>query len=99
MSNTKLLVPSGTLVHDNCGDTLSPTQLGLFFELAWLLAIFFGIILPSWNVDDFSVKTPAASAVVVARPKASVAAAAATIWCRFRITMFPPVIEYFGVRN
>jgi hypothetical protein len=27
---TKLLAPSGTLLQENCGDTLSPTQFGLF---------------------------------------------------------------------
>jgi hypothetical protein len=63
MSITKLFVPSGTLLHENSGETLSPTQLGLFCVLAALLATFLGMILPSSKVDDFSVKTPAASAL------------------------------------
>jgi hypothetical protein len=41
------LAPSGTLLQDNCGETLSPTQFGLVGALALLLATFFGMILPS----------------------------------------------------
>jgi hypothetical protein len=36
----KLLVPSGTLVHDSCGEMFSPTQLGLVVRL---LATFRGM--------------------------------------------------------
>src|ERR1700691_4408128 len=77
MRKTKLLVPSGTLVHENCGETLSPTQFGLVAMLALLLATFSGIILPSAKVVDFSVKMPAASAAVAAKPSANAATAAA----------------------
>jgi hypothetical protein len=67
MSIIKLLVPSGTLLHENSGDTLSPTQFGLFCVLAALLATFFGMIFPSSKVDDFSVKTSAASVSCAAK--------------------------------
>ena len=39
-------------VQDNCGDTFSPTQFGLFGALAVLLATFFGIIVPSLKVVE-----------------------------------------------
>src|SRR6516165_3792153 len=71
MSITKLLVPSGTLLHENSGETLSPTQFGLLCVLAALLATFLGIILPSSKVDDFSVKTSAAGALFTAMPDAN----------------------------
>jgi hypothetical protein len=73
------LVPSGTLLHDNCGETFAPTQFGLFGMLAVLLATFFGMILPSANVVDLSVKSSAASAAAVAKPSASVIMLAARI--------------------
>src|SRR5207302_8671866 len=85
ISKTKLLVPSGMLLQDNCGDTLSPTQFGLFGALAALLATFFGIILPSAKVVDLRVKISAASAVAAAKPNAIIAAtiAVVTIQTRF----------------
>jgi hypothetical protein len=46
-------------------------------RFALLLATFFGIILPSWNVVDFSVNTSAALTVVAAGPNANVAQVAA----------------------
>src|SRR5437870_11972370 len=56
----KLFVPSGTPVHDNCGDTFWPTQFGLFDKL---LAIFRGIIWPSLRVVDVKVNGSAARTV------------------------------------
>src|SRR5438876_10715036 len=56
----KLFVPSGTPVHDNCGDTFWPTQFGLFDKL---LATFLGIIWPSLKVVDVKVNGSAARAV------------------------------------
>src|SRR5437764_10122974 len=57
MSSTKLLVPSGGLTHDSCGDTFSPTQFALFGALALLLASFTGNIWPSLKVVDEIVNT------------------------------------------
>jgi transposase len=65
--NNKALGPFGTLLHENSGDTLSPTQFGLFCVLAALLATFFDMIFPSSKVDDFSVKTSAASVASAAK--------------------------------
>src|SRR6266704_4612715 len=58
----KLFVPSGTPVHDNCGETFSPTQFGLFDKL---LATFRGIIWPSLIVVDLKVNGSAARPVGV----------------------------------
>jgi hypothetical protein len=57
------------LLHENSGDTFSPTQFGLCRVLAALLATFFGMIFPSSKVDDFSVKTSAASVSPAAKPE------------------------------
>src|SRR5947207_10789960 len=73
----KLFVPSGTPVHDNCGDTFSPTQLGLFDKL---LATFLGIICPSLKVVDVKVN---GSAARTATPNARTIAAAAIVFRRF----------------
>jgi hypothetical protein len=56
------------LLQDSCGYALSPTQFGLLGALAVLLAVFFGIILPSAKVVDLSVNSSAASAAVAAKP-------------------------------
>src|SRR5437899_1565526 len=73
MRMAKLFVPSGTPVHDNCGETFWPTQFGLFDKL---LATFRGIIWPSLKVVDVKVNGSAARpAVVNAR---TIAAAAVT---------------------
>ena len=71
-------MPSGTLLQCNSGETFPPTQFGLVAMMAWLLATFFGIILPSAKVFDCSVNSPAALAAVPAKPNASAAAPAAT---------------------
>jgi hypothetical protein len=55
------------LLQEHSGETLPPTQFGLFCVLAALLATFLGMILPSSKADDFSVKTSAASALSVAK--------------------------------
>jgi hypothetical protein len=83
----KLLLPSGTLLHENCGETLSPTQFGFVAILVLLLAVFFGMILPSAKVVDLSVKTSAASAAGATQPSANVAVATAKM--RFVIMTFP----------
>src|SRR5215472_5552784 len=77
MSSTKLLVPSGGFAHDNCGETLSPTQFGL---LGLLLASFFGIMAPSLKVVVDRVNTfgcalaaPAAHANASPMPPANTA--------------------------
>src|SRR5208282_4128291 len=57
MVSAKLLVPSGAPDHDSCGDTLSPTQFGFW---AFLLATFFGIIVPSLKVVEVSANGSAA---------------------------------------
>src|SRR5438874_9201836 len=72
----KLFVPSGTPVHDNCGDTFSPTQFGLFDKL---LATFLGIIWPSLKVVDVKVN---GSAARTATANARTIAAAAIIFRR-----------------
>src|SRR2546425_3977163 len=56
MRNAKLLVPAGGLTHDNCGETLSPTQFALFGAFALLLATFVGIIWPSLKVVELNSK-------------------------------------------
>jgi len=66
-------VPSGGLLQENCGDTLSPTQFGLFGWLALLLATFLGISLPSSKVVDVRLKMSAALAPVAATAKLSAA--------------------------
>jgi hypothetical protein len=71
----KLLVPSGTLFHDNCGDTLSPMQFGFEGRISLEPATFFGIILPSSNVLDFSAKISAAFALAPTKFNANVTAA------------------------
>src|SRR5262245_28750604 len=53
----KLFVPSGAPVHDNCGDTFSPTQFGF---CGFLLATFLGIIWPSLKVVDVNLNGSAA---------------------------------------
>src|SRR4051812_40110170 len=60
----KLFVPLGAFDHDNCGDTFSPTQFGLCGLLAWLLATFCGIMVPSLNIVEVKVKGSAAVATV-----------------------------------
>src|SRR5438034_9945120 len=74
----KLFVPSGTPVHDNCGDTFSPTQFGLFDKL---LATFLGIICPSLKVVDVKVNGPAAR---TATANTRTIAAAAIVFRRSR---------------
>src|ERR1700674_4843260 len=59
MVNAKLLVPSGVPVHDSCGETLSPTQFGF---CGFLLATFFGIMVPSLKVVEESAKAACAFA-------------------------------------
>src|SRR6516162_11379133 len=59
--NTKLLVPSGVPVQENCGETFSPTQFGLL-PVVLALAAFFGSMVPSLKVDELSVNTSAAEA-------------------------------------
>jgi hypothetical protein len=54
--NAKLLVPAGGLIHDNCGEIFSPTQLGFCGSFARLFAALTGIIWPSWKVVDDSWK-------------------------------------------
>jgi hypothetical protein len=49
----------------------------LLLPFSFVLATFFGIILPSANVVELKVKIPDASAAVLANPNAIVAAAAA----------------------
>src|SRR5438552_19121363 len=71
MRMAKLFVPSGTPVHDNCGDTFWPTQFGLFDKL---FATFLGIIWPSLKVVD--VKVNGSAARTVAAIARTVAAAA-----------------------
>src|SRR5215831_2408904 len=72
MSSTKLLVPSGGLTHDSCGDTFSPTQFALFGAFALLLAALTGSIWPSLNVVDEIWNTFAwANAAVLAHKDAS----------------------------
>ena len=66
------MVPSGTPVQDNCGETFSPTQFGFVGAFAALLAAFFGIMVPSLNVVDVSEKISAAFAAVPNRPSVSV---------------------------
>ena len=53
MISAKLVVPAGTLVHDSCGETLSPTQFGLAL---FAPATFFGIKAPSLMVVEEIVK-------------------------------------------
>src|SRR5438477_13183777 len=74
----QLFVPSGAPVHDNCGDTFSPTQLGLFDKL---LATFLGIICPSLKVVDVKVN---GSAARTATANARTIAAAAIVFRRSR---------------
>src|SRR5262249_31086917 len=78
MSIAKLFVPSGTPLHDNCGDTFWPTQLGLVDKL---LATFLGIIWPSLKVVDVKVN---GSAACTASADARTIAAAAIIFRRSR---------------
>jgi hypothetical protein len=77
--NTKLLVPSGGLLHENSGETLSPTQFGLFGWFALLLATLFGMILPSSKVVNFKLKILAELAAVAAKAQHSVANAGVSI--------------------
>src|SRR6516165_2984732 len=84
---TKVVVPSGTLLQENCGETLSPTQFGLLLPFALVLATFFGIILPSAKVVDLSVTTSAASAAAAVKPTAT--AAVATTKIDFLIMVIP----------
>src|SRR5215469_1496398 len=58
---TKLLVPSGVPVHENCGETFSPTQLALLPEVL-ALAAFLGSMVPSLKVDEVRLNTSAADA-------------------------------------
>src|SRR5580700_1980666 len=62
ISSPKLLVPSGVPVHDSCGDTFSPTQLGFGFAGLEALAAFFGSIWPSLKLDEVNANTSAAKA-------------------------------------
>src|SRR4029078_5157447 len=70
MTSAKLVVPAGALLHENAGETLSPTQFGLVLLLP---AICFGSKAPSLNDDELIVNTSAACAV----PASSKTAAAA----------------------
>src|SRR6185295_17665816 len=70
MRIAKLFVPSGTPVHDNCGETFSPTQLGFFGAFAVLLATFLGSMVPSLKVVEVSVNTSAALAACATIPSA-----------------------------
>src|ERR1043165_8984493 len=69
----KLLVPSGGLLQDSAGETLSPTQLGLDLLLP---AILVASRSPSLKLDDDSVNTPCALALWAPQraPKATVRA-------------------------
>ena len=49
INKMKLLVPSGTLLHDNCGEIFSPTQFGLLSRLARLSATCFPLIISRWQ--------------------------------------------------
>src|ERR1019366_2253704 len=89
MRIAKLFVPSGTPVHDNCGDTSSPTQLGLFGTFAVLLATFFGSMVPSLKVVEVSANTSAALATWPTRPNIQTAAPTSKR-LRFTIMMFSP---------
>src|SRR6516225_1963783 len=60
MVSAKLLMPAGAPVQDSSGDTLSPTQFGFW---AFLLATFFGIMVPSLKVVEVRVKAACAFAV------------------------------------
>src|ERR1700730_4298567 len=60
MTSARLLVPAGTPDQDSCGDTLSPTQFGF---CGFLLATFFGIMVPSLKVVEESAKADCAFAV------------------------------------
>src|SRR5215208_1842150 len=84
----KLFVPLGGFDHDNCGDMFSPTQFGFCGLLAWLLAIFCGIIVPSLNIVDVKVNGSAAVAAVHNEVRTSPPAARTT--ATFVIMMFPP---------
>src|ERR1700722_4448033 len=75
MVNAKLLVPSGVPFHDSSGETLSPTQFGF---CGFLLAIFFGIMVPSLKVEEESENASAAFAAVPAPHAASTRPPAAT---------------------
>jgi hypothetical protein len=91
------LVPSGTFDQDNCGDAFSPTQFGLLGAFAVELAIFFGIILPSWNVLDL-IEKGSACAALAAKPKASATAAVASRPYRFVVMTSPPRMCFYAVR-
>ena len=56
-------MPSGAPLQESCGETFSPTQFGLGIGAlgAFMLATFFGIMVPSLNVADVSVKGAAAA--------------------------------------
>src|SRR5712671_5870480 len=60
MTSAKLVVPAGTLVQDNGGETLSPTQFGLDLIAP---AFFFASKAPSLNEDDVIVNTACAFAL------------------------------------
>jgi hypothetical protein len=60
MTSAKLVVPAGTFVQVNGGDTFSPTQFGFALLSP---AIFFGSNCPSLKAEDVIVKTSAACAV------------------------------------
>src|SRR5579871_5858228 len=59
--NTKLLVPAGVPVQENCGETFSPTQFA-FLPEGSALAAFLGSIVPSLKVVEDSANTSAAKA-------------------------------------
>src|SRR5689334_18193460 len=81
ITSAKLVVPAGTFVHANGGDTFSPTQFG-FCLLA--PAFFFASMPPSLKDEEVIVNTSAAWAV----PTNSTMPAAAAIICRIRNITF-----------
>src|ERR1700674_2672876 len=60
MVSARLLIPAGAPDQDSSGDTLSPTQFGF---CGFLLATFFGIMVPSLKVVEESAKADCAFAV------------------------------------
>src|SRR5437868_12255026 len=72
ISSTKLLVPSGGLIQESCGEMLSPTQFALFGAFALLLAAFTGSMPPSLKVvEEISNTFACANAAVLAHKDAS----------------------------
>src|SRR6516165_4495590 len=85
MRNTKLLVPSGVPLHENCGETFSPTQFGLL-PVVLALAAFLGSMVPSLKVVELRLNTSAADA---GTHNDTSAAALDSTNARFNITSLP----------